>query len=83
MNALAQSAPVDRVATAAACRTRADLSSNAVTMRVPSWHLEFVAVGAGKGGVGKSTIAVNLAVGLARKGLAVGLMDGDIYGPSL
>ena len=42
-----------------------------------------VAVGAGKGGVGKSTIAVNLAVGLARKGLVVGLMDGDIYGPSL
>lgn len=42
-----------------------------------------VAVGAGKGGVGKSTIALNLAVGLARKGLAVGLMDGDIYGPSL
>ena len=42
-----------------------------------------VAVGAGKGGVGKSTIAVNLAVGLAREGRAVGLLDGDIYGPSL
>ena len=42
-----------------------------------------IAVGAGKGGVGKSTIATNLAVGLARRGHAVGLMDGDIYGPSM
>jgi ATP-binding protein involved in chromosome partitioning len=42
-----------------------------------------IAVGAGKGGVGKSTVAVNLAVGLARRHHAVGLLDGDIYGPSL
>lgn len=42
-----------------------------------------IAVGAGKGGVGKSTIALNVAVGLARTGAAVGLMDGDIYGPSM
>jgi ATP-binding protein involved in chromosome partitioning len=42
-----------------------------------------IAVGAGKGGVGKSTIATNLAVGLARTRLATGLLDGDIYGPSL
>jgi ATP-binding protein involved in chromosome partitioning len=42
-----------------------------------------IAVGAGKGGVGKSTIALNLAVGLQRCGAKVGLMDGDIYGPSM
>lgn len=42
-----------------------------------------VAIGAGKGGVGKSTVAVNVAVGLAREGAAVGLLDGDIYGPSM
>ncbi len=41
-----------------------------------------IAVGAGKGGVGKSAVAVNLAVGLARQGHSVGLLDGDIYGPS-
>ncbi|CAN5498468.1 iron-sulfur cluster carrier protein ApbC [soil metagenome] len=42
-----------------------------------------VAIGAGKGGVGKSTVAANVAVGLARAGAQVGLMDGDIYGPSM
>ena len=42
-----------------------------------------IAVGSGKGGVGKSTIALLAAVGLSRKGFQVGLLDGDVYGPSL
>jgi ATP-binding protein involved in chromosome partitioning len=42
-----------------------------------------IAVGAGKGGVGKTTVAVNLALALARCGSRVGVLDGDIYGPNI
>ena len=42
-----------------------------------------VAIGSGKGGVGKTTVSVNLAVALAREGAKVGLLDADIYGPNV
>src|SRR5918996_4030794 len=42
-----------------------------------------IAVGAGKGGVGKTTVAVNLAIALAKCGSRVGILDGDIYGPNV
>src|SRR2546423_4959562 len=42
-----------------------------------------VAVGSGKGGVGKTTLAVNLAIAMSRLGHKVGLLDADVYGPNV
>jgi len=53
-----------------------------VKQRIPGVQ-RIIAVASGKGGVGKSTVATNLAVGLALSGWKVGLMDSDIYGPSV
>ena len=49
----------------------------------PSPASAIIAVGSGKGGVGKSTVAVNLALGFAAEGLRTGLLDADLYGPSV
>lgn len=52
-------------------------------MSLNSFNTKVVFIGSGKGGVGKSTVAVNLAIALAQQGLKVGLLDADVYGPSI
>jgi ATP-binding protein involved in chromosome partitioning len=57
--------------------------SKSFNKNLPQGVKRAITIASGKGGVGKSTISVNIAVSLAKKGLNVGLLDVDIYGPSI
>ena len=75
---------VENVAVTMTSNTRGrDLSSGAPQSEILPGVRNTIAVASGKGGVGKSTTAVNLALALREAGAAVGVMDADVYGPSL
>jgi ATP-binding protein involved in chromosome partitioning len=73
---------VARVEVQMSARVREAASPDAGRQPLPGVK-NVIAVGAGKGGVGKTTLAVNLALALARCGSKVGMIDGDIYGPNV
>jgi ATP-binding protein involved in chromosome partitioning len=78
--ALKKVSGVDRIAIEMTSRVRAQpVAKDQLLPKVKNVLL----VGAGKGGVGKSTVAINLACALARHGATVGLLDADFYGPSI
>jgi ATP-binding protein involved in chromosome partitioning len=80
--AVLQVAGVRDVAVTMSARVREAVGADSTRAALPGVK-NVVAVGAGKGGVGKTTVAVNLALALAKCGGTVGLIDADIYGPNV
>ena len=80
--AILQVPGVTEVEIAMTARVRAAIAPDAGRAPVPGVK-NVIAVGAGKGGVGKTTVAVNLALALSRAGSRVAMIDGDIYGPNV
>src|SRR2546423_5532893 len=80
--AVSQVAGVTGVDVEMSARVREAVSADGPRQSLPGVK-NIIAVGAGKGGVGKTTVAVNLAVALAKCGSKVGIIDGDIYGPNV
>jgi ATP-binding protein involved in chromosome partitioning len=77
----AEAAALERELRAAALALP-DISEARVALTAAEPSRTLIAIGSGKGGVGKSTVTANLAVALARAGKKVGLIDADVYGPS-
>ena len=80
--AVSELAGVGRVEVDMTARVRAAVAPDSERAPIPGVK-NVIAVGAGKGGVGKTTVAVNLAVALAEYGSRVGIIDGDVYGPNV